>query len=402
MAQPSISRRRLFHLAGVGGATLVAPAVLNQPAHGQAAPPAATQTRTAASHSTLTTIDATPTIENGIAWYDVAQWGVEGKGWQDTERFYDRLPARARSTVRSAVWDLSRDSAGMLTRFETDSTVFHARYRLDSSALDMFHMPATGMSGLDVYGRTSSGVDRWLAGTKPATQLVEQRLVSGVDPGRRLYTAYLPLYNGVEFLQIGVDPGASFQGVQPRTERPVVFYGTSIMQGGVSSRPGMSITAILGRRLDCPTINLGFSGNGTMDLPVGELLTEIDASVYVIDCLPNMTPAMVAERTEPLVRLLRDARPDTPILLVEDRTYANATFVESSRQRHAGSRAALHAAYMNLRTSGVKHLFRLEGDNLVGDDGEGEVDGSHPSDLGMVRYCDAYERVLRPILAVAR
>ncbi|MGW3627026.1 SGNH/GDSL hydrolase family protein [Streptomyces sp. NPDC000880] len=390
MKQPPITRRRLLQVAGIGGAALAAPAALNLS-------PAAAQARTDSSQSTL--IDVTPTVENGVAWYEVAQWGVEGKAWQDTERFYDRLPARARSTVRPEVWNLSHDSAGMLTRFETDSTVFHARYRLNSSTLSLPQMPATGASGLDLYARTSSGVDRWLAGTIPATQFVEQRLVTGVDPGRRLYTAYLPLYNGVESLQIGVDPGASFQGVQPRAERPAVFYGTSIMQGGVASRPGMSITAILGRRFDCPTINLGFRGNGTMDLPVGELLTEIDASVYVIDCLPNLTPAMVAERTEPLVRLLRATRPDTPILLVEDRTYANATFVESSRQQQAGSRAALHAAYMNLRTSGVKHLFYLEGDHLVGDDGEGEVEGSHPSDLGMFRYCDAYQRVLRPFLA---
>lgn len=344
-------------------------------------------------------VDAAPAVDDGVAWYDVAQWGVEGKGWHDTELFYDRLPAKAKATVRPEVWNLSRDSAGMVTRFETDSTFFYARYHLASSRLEMPHASATGVSGLDLYARSGSGKHRWLAGAEPATQFVEQRLVAGVDPARRLYTAYLPLYNGIISLQIGVDPAASFHGVRPRTDRPAVFYGSSIMQGCASSRPGMSITAILGRRLDCPTINLGFSGNGTMDLSVGNLLAEVEASVYVIDCLPNMTPDMVAERTEPLVRRIRETRPLTPILLVEDRTHGNAALVESSRQRHAGSRAALHAAYLNLLASGVEHLFYLEGDNLVGDDGEGAVDGSHPSDLGMVRYCDAYEQVLRPILA---
>jgi len=83
---------------------------------------------------------------------------------------------------------------------------------------------------------------------------------------------------------------------------------------------GMAYPAILGRRLDRPTLNLGFSGNGTMDLEVAALLAELDAAVYVIDCLPNMNASAVAERTEPMVRRLRSARPKAPIVLVEDRT----------------------------------------------------------------------------------
>jgi lysophospholipase L1-like esterase len=344
-------------------------------------------------------VDVTPAIEGGVAWYNVAQWGVEGRGWPDTRLFYDRLPGRARSTVRPEVWEHSRSSAGMLTRFETDSTIFYARYRLTSPRLEMPHMSATGVSGLDLYARTGSGRDHWLAVTTPATQVVEQCLVTGVDPGCRRYTAYLPLYNGVGSLEIGVEPDAAFQGLQPRTDRPAVFYGSSIMQGCAASRPGMSIPAILGRRFDLPTVNLGFSGNATMDGSIGSLMAELEASVYVIDCLPNMTADLVAARTEPLVRQLREARPDTPILLVEDRAYTNAALVDSFRQRHAGSRAALRAAYTNLSAAGVEQLFYLGGGNLVGDDGEGAVDGSHPNDLGMVRYCDAYEQVLRPVLA---
>ena len=107
---------------------------------------------------------------------------------------------------------------------------------------------------------------------------------------------------------------------------------------------------------------------------------------------------MITDRTEPLVHQLRDARPDAPILLVEDRDYANGILVASSRDRNSQNHAALHAAYMRLKTSGVTGLSYLAGDALVGTDGEGEVDGSHPSDLGGMRYCEAYRQVLRPIL----
>lgn len=388
MEQPRVTRRRLLQAAGAGGTALVAPALLAAPARAEVA-------RTVPAAPT-DLVEVTPSIEGAIAWYDVAQWGVEGKGWSETVRYYDRLPAKAQATVRGPVWTQSRRSAGMSARFVTDSTVFRARYRLSSASVAMYHMPAIGVSGVDLYVRTDAGADVWLGNTHPSSQSVNQQIVSGVDPGERLYTAYLPLYNGVESLEIGVEAGASFLGVAPRTTRPAVFYGTSIMQGGVSSRPGMSITAILGRRFDIPTINLGFSGEGTMDLSIGELMAEIDAAVYVVDCCPNLTPDQVAERTEPLVRLLREARPETPILLVEDRRYSAAPFVAALRDRNAGNAAALRAAYRSLLTSGVQRLWYLEGDNLGGP--EGFVDGSHPSDLGVMSYCDAYEQVLRPIL----
>ena len=329
-------------------------------------------------------------------------WGVEGKGWADTTRYYDRLPAKAEGKVPGAVWSLSRQSAGMLVRFETDATAIHARYSLLSPNLALPHMPATGVSGLDLYARDDSGRDRWLAVSRPTAQQLTVELAGNIDPrsegGARLYTLYLPLYNGVESLEIGVAPQAVFRPVSPRATPPLVFYGTSIMHGACASRPGMSITGILGRRLDRPVINLGFSGSGRMDAEVVELLAELAPCVYAIDCLPNMGAELVAERTEPLVRCLRDARPDTPILLVEDRTYTNAAFRQSLRERHAGSRTALRTAYQRLKASGVKHLHYLEGDALLGDDGEAATDGSHPSDLGMARYADRYEESLRGIL----
>ena len=346
--------------------------------------------------------ELTPKVAVGLAWHNVQDWGVEGKGWDDTERYFDRLPARAKGKVRDAVWNLSRDSAGMLVRFETDAPVIHARYKLRSARLAMPHMPATGVSGVDLYARDEDGRDRWLAVSKPAAQQVNAQLMEGIAPrpgGQpRLYTLYLPLYNGLETLEIGVPEGTKFEGVAPRKEKPILFYGTSIMHGACATRTGMSISGILGRRLNRPVINLGFSGNGRLELEVGEFLSELDPAVFAIDCLPNVDAAVVQKQAEPLVRQLRQARPDTPILLVEDRTYTNAPFRPSAQQRHATSRAALKQAYANLQKAGVDKLFYLEGDVLLGDDGEAATDGSHPSDLGMVRYADAYEPVLREIL----
>ncbi|MEZ4702002.1 MAG: SGNH/GDSL hydrolase family protein [Rhodothermales bacterium] len=334
-----------------------------------------------------------------LVWHDVRDWGVEGKGWADTKRYFDRLPGKAEGVVRPPVWDLSRHSAGMVTRFVTDSPAIHVRYTLLSDRLAMPHMPATGVSGLDFYATGGQGVDRWAAVVQPTEMTVEKAAAEGLRAGQRRYTVYLPLYNGVESLEIAVEQGATFTPLAPRSERPVLFYGTSIMHGACASRPGMSISAILGRRLNRPVTNLGFSGNGRMEPEVGALLAELDPCVFAIDCLPNMDEAMVDERAANLVRQLRAARPSTPILLVEDRSFTNTRFFPAREERHRTNRDALRRAFSQLQDEGVDRLYYLEGEQLLGEDGEAATDGSHPNDMGMVRYADAYEPALRAILA---
>jgi len=110
-----------------------------------------------------------------------------------------------------------------------------------------------------------------------------------------------------------------------------------------------------------------------------------------------MDAAAVAERSEPLVRQLRQARPKTPILLVEDRSYTNSPLVPAHQQRHAASRAALKAAYQRLLDARVEGLHYLEGEHLLGDDGEGTGGSSHATDLGFMRQADALEPVLDPL-----
>ncbi len=334
-----------------------------------------------------------------LDWHDVTQWGVEGRAWTDAERlqWFDRLPAAAEKTVTPAVWSLSRDSAGMMVRFKTDATAIHVHYKLRKAQLGMPHMPATGVSGVDLYARDAGGKWRWVQVTRPATQEVRAEIIKGLAPGFREYAAYLPLYNGVESLEIGVPRGATFEGLAPRA-KPIVFYGTSITHGACASRPGMVHTAILGRRFDHPIVNLGFSGNGRMDAAVGEFLTQIDAAAYVIDCLPNMKPSDVTAKCVPLVKQLRAARPDTPIVLVEDRRMTNSWIIPASTTFHDENHAALRAAFQTLQKEGVKNLHYIPGDHLYGDDAEGATDASHANDLGFMRQADVMEPILRAAL----
>jgi lysophospholipase L1-like esterase len=280
----------------------------------------------------------------------------------------------------------------------TNAPDIHVRYELLNERLALPHMPATGVSGLDLYAQDAQGIDRWVAVVRPESQAIDTSIAKDLAPGMRRYSLYLPLYNGVERLEIGVGKGDSFEPVPPRDEKPLVFYGTSILHGACASRPGMAFPAILGRRLRRPACNLGFSGNGRMESEVGSLLAELDPCVYAIDCLPNMNAETVSERATPLVRQLRQARPDTPILLVEDRSFTNTPFFPARKAHHRQSREALKRAFRELTESGVGNLYYLDGDHLLGLDGEAATDGSHPNDLGMMRYADAYEPVLRAIL----
>ncbi len=343
---------------------------------------------------------ASKAVDAVVDWHDASEFGLEGRAWEGEERarYYDRLPAAAEKTVPTPVWNLSRDSAGMVFRFRTDSPEIHVHYKVTKAGLGMPHMPATGVSGVDLYARNAEGRWGWVSVSKPASQEMKVELIKGLAEGAREYAVYLPLYNGVEFLKIGVRKGGMFEGLKPRA-KPVVFYGTSITHGACASRPGMVHTAILGRRLDMPVLNLGFSGNGRMDPGVGELLGRIDAAAYVIDCLPNMGPADVTAKCEALVKQLRTARPGVPIVLVEDRRFTNSWITPAKSKFHDENHAALRAAFDRLKESGVPGLSYIGGDHLYGDDTEGATDASHASDLGFMRQADIFEPVLRKILS---
>jgi len=335
--------------------------------------------------------------DSDLQWFDALQLGTEGQAWPDTARPYDRMPARAEGVIPPAVWSLSRHSAGMAVRFVTDSPEISARWSLLSENLAMPHMPATGVSGLDLYAKDGERW-RWVAQGRPSRQTDNRaRLVNGAPEGMREYLLYLPLYNGTEKLEIGVKAGSAIARGPARTDRrPIVFYGTSITHGGCASRPGMAYPAILGQRLDRETINLGFSGNGRMEPEMGTLIAEIDAGLFVLDCLPNMTPEQVTERVAPLVKTLRAAHPETPIVLVENIIYQSSWFY--GKGGHEAKNAALQAVYAELQAEGVTGLSYIPCDDLLGDDGLGTVDGTHPTDLGFFRQANAMEATLRAAL----
>ncbi|HUU26727.1 MAG TPA: SGNH/GDSL hydrolase family protein [archaeon] len=324
-------------------------------------------------------------VDSSIAWYDVRDLGVEGKGWSDTEDYYDRLPVRARQIVRDEVWSLSKNSSGLCVRFLTDAVRIAAAW---DGGGGMPHMAATGVSGVDLYVK-KDGKWRFLRVGKPDQERTARMLHDNLPGEPAEYLLYLPLYNRVTKVEIGIPPEAMIARVPSPAGKPVVFYGTSITQGGCASRPGMAYPAILGRWLDRVTINLGFSGNGRMEPEVAGFLAELDPAVYVIDCIPNVSEK-IGELTGPLVKIIRQKHPETYILLVEDVRPGDA---EANNQ--------LDLAYRRLLAEGDRNVFLLQGEGMIGDDLEATVDTRHPTDLGFIRMAEGFKGALSVLLKPA-
>ena len=333
-----------------------------------------------------------------LRWIDAATLPLEGRGWTTTKSPFDRLPASAEGVVRGPVFSLGRDAAGLALHFTTNSPRLRVRWKLRRTTLAMNHFAATGVSGVDLYVRHGESW-RWAAVGRPDKPTNDALLFEGLSPQSREFRLYLPLYNGVEKLELGVEPTAEFTAAPSDPRPPIVFYGTSVVQGGCASRPGMAYPAIIGRRLGRPTLNLGFSGNGRAEPEVAALLAELSPAAYVIDTLGNLLPAE-APRVEAFVATLRRARPQTPIVLVENLAYPDSVLVPARRERHMASNAVLNEIFHRLRRNDP-HLHLVPATNLLGDDNEATVDGSHPNDLGFNRIADELTPVLRALLPPA-
>jgi lysophospholipase L1-like esterase len=322
---------------------------------------------------------------NGLAWF--AENGGE----------WFRLPIRLKETLPPAVWNLGRSPSGARVRFRTDSNVLAVRVEY-ASAPDMANMHAFGQTGVDVY---LDGIYRGTAIAKKDSKTGEPVEHVYFDLGsrprvERAVTLYLPLYKAAKLLAIGVDKPAQIRRAAPYAlPRPVVFYGTSITQGGCASRPGMSYQAILSRMLNLDIVNLGFSGNGKGEPEVARMVAEIDAAAFVMDFAQNnKTVESVREVYEPFLNTIREKHPTTPIFVI--------TPISSAREALADHAGRLEAMREHIRqvaskriAAGDKRIQIVEGTDLIGPDRlEGFVDTVHPNDLGFQWMAEGLARRL--------
>ena len=321
-------------------------------------------------------------------YYDASAFPLLGKISDATETRYERLPARLKEISREPVWELGKSTAGLAIRFCSDSRQISVKWETLYNGV-MNHMAQTGSKGLDLYC-LENGKWTYVNTARPTDKKSEATLISNMVRKERELMLYLPLYDGIVSLEIGID-SLAFIGLPkvdlPRRSKPIVAYGTSITQGGCASRTGMAHTNILSRRLNREIINLGFSGNGLLDEEIAELMCECDASLYIIE-YANCTAEQITERTEKFFRILRDKHPDTPVVFVENPTYTYTRFDLESQNRVNEKNKALQAVFNDLKAKKEKNIWLIHTTGHIGTDSEATVDGAHFTDLGFLRNAD--------------
>jgi lysophospholipase L1-like esterase len=347
-------------------------------------------------------------------WKPAASLALRGRAFNSTPTPFNRLPATAHGTVPDAVWSLSLNSAGLVVGFATDSANIYVNLTEQDEFRPMVHFPVSGVSGLELFAwdglvaayrhvqplQLSFGVKTYV-GTA----------ASGVLPlpggAPRRYKLFLPLYNDPTALSIGVDSTASvFTADEPfdTTLAPVVWYGTSIAQGGVSFKASKAFTNVVATALNREIFNFGFSGNCHMDLSVGSFLGSISSpAAVIVDCLRNMDAVTVAAAAIPLVQQLRGALPPgTPIILVEGTGFGRDWAVPVAAAASNGTDAALAAAFATLVAAGDTQLLYVQAEQLWPASLDSPcANGLHPTDEGNVRVASFWTGFLGTLLGAA-
>lgn len=339
---------------------------------------------------------------DGVKWQDAQALGLRGIGWrtEHREQPFDRFPSFLRTKISPRLWELSTWPAGVHVDLRCAAKNLFVRWTLDMKADRSIeaYQAACARSGLDGYGRNADGAWRWIGSQEcwkePVCDGRLNRLV--LDGADREYRIYLPLMRRVLKMEIGarepIRPGG------PKDDQPIAYYGTSIVHGAVVSRPGMTHAAQLSRALNRDVLNLGVCGRAWCETDLAHALGQLAPALYLVDVLPNNDVEQILQRLPPFLQILRQARPNIPILLLGDRAFGDDAYIPERKQLFLAKNTALKDTVDDLQRGGMTGLHLAFHPSWFGEDGEGSTDGSHPNDLGATRMAAALAPVVARIL----
>ena len=337
----------------------------------------------------------TDITEPDLVWFDVreAPFRLYGVQYDEAQGCFVRMPQAVAAGISAAVsGSLNRCTAGGRVRFKTDSPFIAIRAVMKNGS-PMCHMPLTGQSGFDIYRVRDDGRDTFVTTYVPPRGMTE-----GYSSGKwiaRTYTDHtinFPLYDGVKELYIALKKTAHLSEPEPyEIEKPVVYYGSSITQGGCASRPGNAYQAIISRRLSVDHVNLGFSGSAKGEAKMAEYIKGLLMSAFVLDYDHNTNNEEHLTAThEQFFRIVREANPDLPIIIVSAPNVLLAGDAKFSYGRFTARREIIRKTYENAIAAGDKNVYFVDGGELfAGNDWDAcTVDGTHPNDLGFYRMAE--------------
>lgn len=327
-------------------------------------------------------------------YFDAKKFTLIGK-ITETPEFYHRVDTAKYREMPRVVKSLFTNSSGLAIMFKTNSNAIYAKWST-ANPNSMSNMTDIAHKGLDLYIKRDN---KWVfAGVgRPTGNSTKTELVSGMTDDEKECLLYLPLYDELKSLEIGISENCYVEALPNPFRHRVLIYGSSITQGASASRPGMAYPSRMSRSLGIEFINFGLSGNGKMEKTVADMIKEMDADAYILDCVPNPNPKEITERTAYLVTEIRKHHPEAPIILVSGGWRENANFNIKSKELLLQKNENFKNEYSKLKDSGVKNLYYIEG-NILGDDHEGTADSIHPNDLGFDRMIQSMQPAIAQIL----
>ena len=308
---------------------------------------------------------------------------------------FRRIPKEIAEATSRGVYYLHTNTAGGRIRFSTDSLYIVLKANLGKAHL-MTHMAATGIYGFDMY-EIIDGKEVWVKTYRPKPDTVDwfEDVLDYSERKMRSFVINFPLYNDVCELYLGLEETATV-GVAPdyTIKTPIVYYGSSITQGGCASRPGTSYPAIISRELDCDYLNLGFSGNAKGETVMAEYIAGLEMSVLVYDYDHNApNPEHLAATHEPMFKIIREKNPTLPILML-------SSIKQDKTGPFAERREIIRKTYENAKAAGDENVYFLDGSTLIPQEinNEAKVDGIHPTDLGFYFMAQGIGNALKEIL----
>ena len=336
--------------------------------------------------------------EPDIVWLNVRDvpFTIHGVFYDEAQGQFIRMPQNVADAVESDVKWLNRQTAGGRIKFRTDSKffAFHAVMYND----DGKHYTKSMDSDFDLLRRNDSLVDTTYCYTFiPPLEMGRtfESLIT-TDGDMEDYIFVLPSFANVYELYIGVDKNAELLEPTPYTyQKPIVYYGSSITQGGCASRPANTYQSIITKHLDTDYITLGFAGNAKGEQVIAEHIATLDMSIFVLDYDHNAPDAEHLKQTHlPFYRTVRAAHPDSPIVIL------TAPNTMPWYDWYQARRDVIRETYETAVAEGDKNVYFIDGSTFFGDVDRDlcTLDTCHPTDLGMYRMAMTIEPLIKKLL----
>lgn len=333
--------------------------------------------------------------KENICFYDCrsALFEINGLIIPEGDGKFLRLPQDIADKTNQGVADLNPHTAGGRLRFKTDSSYIAINAKTTSMSR-MPHMPFTGSIGFDLY-EIIDGQERYVASFIPPVDIEDgfETLYDFGSSKLRELVINFPLYGGVKQAFIGLEKTATVQKPHRYThDVPIVYYGSSITQGGCASRPGMSYQAMISRRFNCDYINLGFSGSAKGEKIMAEYISKLKMSIFVYDYDHNApNPEYLKATHKPMYDIIRKANPDLPIIMIS-KPNTNSPCTDARFE-------VIKESYDIAKRENDQNVYLIDGREFFAEipHGGGTVDGCHPTDLGFYFMAEKIGDVIESI-----